>query len=160
VWADLGCGDGIFTAALCTLVSPGGEIYAVDRDPTALRMLALDFDTHYPGTLLHTLLADFARPLTLPALDGIVMANALHFIRDKAALVIRLMQWLKPKGRFIVVEYNTRRANPAVPHPLDEAGFLELAHEAGLRQPRILSRIPSTFLGEMYAGMGFAGRRS
>jgi hypothetical protein len=53
----------------------------------------------------------------------------------------------------MVVEYNTRRGNAAVPYPLDEWGFLALAEEAGLRQAGIVARIPSTFLGEMYAGM-------
>jgi hypothetical protein len=54
----------------------------------------------------------------------------------------------------IVVEYNTARGNPAVPFPLDEMGFLELARATGLREARVLARIPSTFLGEMYAGIG------
>ena len=40
--------------------------------------------------------------------------------------------------------------------PLDEAGFLALVEEVGLRQSRILAKIPSTFLGEMYAGIGLA----
>jgi ubiquinone/menaquinone biosynthesis C-methylase UbiE len=31
VWADVGCGDGIFTTALYSLIQPGGEIYAVDK---------------------------------------------------------------------------------------------------------------------------------
>jgi hypothetical protein len=61
---------------------------------------------------------------------------------------------LKPGGRFILVEYNASWGNFAVPHPLDEDGFLALAGEVGLRQARILARIPSTFLGEMYSGMG------
>jgi len=48
------------------------------------------------------------------------------------------------------------RGNFAVPHPLDETGFLTLAAQVGLPQPRIIAKIPTTFLGEMYAGMGTA----
>jgi hypothetical protein len=68
----------------------------------------------------------------------------------------RLVKLLKPGGRFIVVEYNTRRGNAAVPYPLDEWGFLALAEEAGLGQAEIVARIPSTFLGEMFAGVARA----
>ncbi len=62
---------------------------------------------------------------------------------------------LKRGGRFVVVEYNTGRGNYAVPFPLDEHAFLTLAQEAGLVQAQIMSRIPSTFLGEMYAGIAY-----
>jgi hypothetical protein len=52
------------------------------------------------------------------------------------------------------VEYNTSQGNPAVPYPLDDRNWLELASQVGLRETRIASRIPSSFLGEMYAGTG------
>ena len=154
VWADIGCGDGIFTSALYTLIQPQGEIYAIDRDRFALDALAHNFAESYPGAKLHTRHADFTHELALPTLDGIVMANSIHFVADKAPVLARLIRLLKPGGRLIVVEYNTSRGNPAVPYPLDEHGFLRLAAQVGLHQPRILARIPSSFLGEMYAGMG------
>ena len=121
----------------------------------ALRALARSFRESFPDAPLYPLLADFTRPLTLPALDGLVMANSLHFVRKKTPLLTRLAGSLKPGGRLIVVEYNASRGNFAVPHPLDETGFLTLARKAGLHEARILARIPSTFLREMYAGIAF-----
>jgi ubiquinone/menaquinone biosynthesis C-methylase UbiE len=155
-WADLGCGDGIFTAALVTLLGPGSESYAVDKKRSALDALARNFADSYPGVAPQLILADFSRPLPLPPLDGLLMANSLHFVRHKRPVLEQLLTLLKPGGRLILVEYNTNKENFAVPHPLDETGFLALATEVGLLQPRILVKIPSTFLGEMYAGMGIA----
>jgi ubiquinone/menaquinone biosynthesis C-methylase UbiE len=152
-WADLGCGDGIFTLALYSLSGPGCEIHAVDQDRRALERLAREFSIQYPQAALHTLQADFTRPLPLPSLDGLLMANSLHFVRDKRPLLTRLAELLKPGGALIVVEYNTSRGNVWVPHPLDENGFLDLTAEVGLQSARILARIPSSFLGEFYAGM-------
>jgi ubiquinone/menaquinone biosynthesis C-methylase UbiE len=156
IWADVGCGDGIFTSALHTLVRPGDEIYAVDKDQFALDALVHHFAESYLDALLHPVCADFTRQLTLSALDGLLMANSLHFVMDKAPVLIRLIRLLKPSGRLIVVEYNASRGNPAVPYPLDDKSFLGLAAQVGLRDARILARIPSSFLGEMYVGMGTA----
>jgi SAM-dependent methyltransferase len=155
-WTDLGCGDGIFTAALYSTLEPGSEIYAVDKKKRALDALISNFAESYPNAAPHVIAADFTRGLALPPLDGLLMANSLHFVRRKRPVLDQLVTLLKPGGRLIVVEYNTSRGNFAVPHPLDEAGFLALAEEVGLRQPRILAKIPSTFLGEMYAGIGLA----
>lgn len=153
VWADLGCGDGIFSLALQSLIRPGGEIYAVDTDRHALDALMRHAAESDPDAVFHPLHADFTRPLVLPPLDGIVMANSLHFTQAKTVVLRQLAPLLKPGGRLIVVEYNTSRGNSAVPYPLDERGFLVLTDEVGLGDARIVARIPSSFLGEMYAGM-------
>jgi SAM-dependent methyltransferase len=157
LWADLGCGDGIFTAALHSLIQPGGAVYAVDKSRGVLDRLARNLGHDAPDALVRPVQADFTRPLSLPALDGVVMANALHFVRQKVPVVRQIAGFLKPGGRIIVIEYNTSRGNSWVPHPLDEDGFLALAREVGLRDPRILIKIPSTFSGEMYSGMGVRG---
>ncbi len=80
-WADLGAGDGAFTLALAELIGPAGVIHAVDRDRGALR--ELERHVARDAATVHTLVADFTRPLALPPLDGIVMANSLKFVTPR-----------------------------------------------------------------------------
>jgi len=153
IWADLGAGDGAFTLALAELLGPGATIHTIDRDGAALARGAAEVARRFPGVVVRPQPADFTRPLSLPPLDGIVMANALHFVhdRDKAALVRRLVAWLRPGGRFLLVEYNVDRGNVWVPHPLSFATWAELAARAGLGHVELIGRRPSRFLREIYA---------
>lgn len=155
-WADFGCGEGIFTVVLYELLGPECEIHAVDKNVRSLRNLTKNFSAMHPGAILPAHHADFTQALDLPALDGFVIANALHFLRDslKERVFARLVGLLKPGGRAIVIEYNSHRGNYAVPHPLDEAGFQQLADAVDLEQISITAKTPSSFMGEMYAGVG------
>ena len=72
--------------------------------------------------------ADFTKPIDLPPLDGIVMANSLHFVKDKAPVLALVRDMLKPSGRLLLVEYDADRGNPYVPHPLS---FDDVAHARG-----------------------------
>ena len=153
VWAELGCGDGIFTFLLCELLAPDSHLYAVDRDRMALQRVTQRAATLSLATTLTTLHADFTRPLRLPPLDGILLANALHFVAEKQPLFDSLAALLKAQGKLVVVEYNTRQGNYAVPHPLHEMDFLALTQSASLSEAQIVARAPSTFLGEMYTGV-------
>ena len=153
VWADLGCGEGIFTYLLTTMLQPGSQIYAVDNSQAALLALRRHLTEFNQMVTVQPQLADFTRPLNLPPLDGMVMANSLHFVSAKRSVLVELVKLLKPGGAMVVVEYNTNRGNSAVPHPLDETQFLKLMAEIGLGQARIAARAPSTFLGEMYSGV-------
>lgn len=153
VWADLGCGDGVFTYLLATFLPAGSRLYAVDKAAHQLRSLQRNFAGLELNVSIEPHLADFTQPLSLPPLNGLVMANSLHFVRRKEPVLRQVAGLLKPGGRLVLVEYNTRRANSAVPYPLDETTFLELAARVGLRQAEIVARAPSTFLGEMYTGV-------
>lgn len=155
VWGDLGCGDGVFSYLLCDSLAPGSTLYAVDKDGGALRQLARNLAPHCRNITLYPTQADFTQPLTLPPLDGILMANALHFVQQKAPVLKQLCTLLKPGASLILVEYNTKRGNYAVPYPLDERDFLALTAAAGLQQGQIVARAPSSFLGEMYTGVAF-----
>ena len=75
----------------------------------------------FPGTRLETIEADFRDPLPLPPLDGIIAANAIHFVPEQAALLRRWREYLKPGGRLIVVEYDAEVGNRWVPYPLSFA---------------------------------------
>jgi ubiquinone/menaquinone biosynthesis C-methylase UbiE len=158
VWADLGAGEGAFTLALAELLGPQATLFMVDRDHRALERGAAEVARRYPAIDLRPVAADFSRPLAAPLLDGIVMANSLHFVRHKEPLLARLIGGLKPGGRFLLVEYNTDRGNLWVPHPLSYATWANLAAHAGLSDVRLLGRVPSRFLGEIYSAVATAPR--
>jgi SAM-dependent methyltransferase len=152
-WADLGAGRGAFTLVLAELVGPGAEITAVDRDQDALRDLERAVRARSPATRLTTLTADFTRPLSLTGLDGVVMANSLHFVRDKTPVVTLMRDLLRPGGRFVLVEYDADRGNAWVPYPLSYPRWERIASAAGLRDTRLIGRVPSGFLGAIYAAV-------
>jgi ubiquinone/menaquinone biosynthesis C-methylase UbiE len=150
-WADLGSGWGAFTLALADLLGPGSTIYSVDRDRGSLREQERDMRSRFPGVHVEYVQADFTRPLDLPRLDGIVMANSLHYVKDKGPLVEHVRDYLKPGGRFVLVEYNADRGNMWVPHPLSYPTWEALARRTGFASTRLIARHPSRFLGEIYA---------
>lgn len=155
VWADFGAGSGAFTLALADLLGPGARIYAIDRNIDALRSLTLAMRKTFPGTIVDVRATDFLHPLTLPFLDGLVMANSLHFVpdREKAALIRRLGTLLRPGGQFLLVEYNVDRGNPWVPYPLSYPSWEKLADSAGYTKISRLAARPSRFLGEIYSAV-------
>jgi ubiquinone/menaquinone biosynthesis C-methylase UbiE len=149
-WADLGAGEGAFTLALAELLGPGAHITAVDREAGSLRRLG-DEMRRLPATGLETLTADFTRPLGLTSLDGIVMANSLHFVRNKAPVLVSVREMLRPGGTLLIVEYGADRGNPWVPHPFSYPSWERLAAEAGFEATRLLKTTPSRFLGTLYS---------
>ena len=155
-WADLGAGDGAFTMALAELLGPGAHITAVDRDAGALRRLAAEMGRRFPTTRIETREADFTNVLPLAGLDGVVMANSLHFLRDKQPVLASVKAMLRHGGRLIVVEYGSDRGNPWVPHPFTYARWEQMAAEAGFEQTRQLGAAPSRYLGSMYSAVTFA----
>ena len=157
VWADFGSGSGAFTLALAESLGPGGEIYSVDQDRGALRTQERTMQTQFPQTTVHYLLADFTRPLDFPALDGIVLANALHFQPyARQERVIKLLQsYLRPGGRFLLVEYDVDRGNRWVPQPLSYQKWERLAAEWGFAHTQLLATRPSRFLQAIYAAVSW-----
>jgi SAM-dependent methyltransferase len=155
IWADIGSGTGAFTLALAELLGAEDELYSVDRDAGALRQQERAMQHQFPTLNAHYVQADFTRPLQLPPLDGMVMANALHFVGDsqKEAVVRQLKAYLRPGGRLILVEYNVDRGNMWVPHPLSYPTWEKLAKASGFAYTRLAGRIPSRFLQEFYSAV-------
>ena len=153
IWADLGSGNGAFTLALAELLGPGAEIYSVDKKKNGLRRQEKEVRERYPGSKLRTMTADYTRPLDLPTLDGVVMANALHFQRHKDGVLQLIHDYLRPGGRLILVEYNVDRGNFWVPHPLSYPSWEKLAERNSFVGTRLLKTRPSSFLREIYAAV-------
>ncbi len=151
-WADFGAGSGAFTLALRELVGPAATIYAVDKDRGALNRLESTYRARFPSPdHLIPLNQDFTRPFPLPPLDGIVMANSLHYFKDKEKVLRHARSFLKPNGALVLVEYNVDSGNLWVPYPLSFETFRSLAPRAGFSEPRLLATVPSSFLHEFYS---------
>lgn len=123
-WADLGCGSGLFSRALTGLLQAGSIVYAIDKEPVSLESTN--------GVTIKPLQLDFvANPLPLQNLDGILMANSLHYVKDQYGFIKKAGACLKPGGSFLIIEYDTDNANPWVPYPLSYHSLLKLFHRAG-----------------------------
>jgi ubiquinone/menaquinone biosynthesis C-methylase UbiE len=149
-WADLGAGTGRFTVALAELSGTTGTVHAVDKDKRSLNQIQSSRPMSATITTHHQ---DFIKPLNLENLDGILLANALHFVRDQASLLRQLRPYLKPTGKFIVIEYDIARANPWVPFPVSFENLKKLAPRVGLQEPVKVTTKPSRYHREMYVAV-------
>ncbi len=152
-WADLGSGRGAFTLALADILGPSGRIVSVDRDAGALREQAGELRRRFPEVAVDQRVADFSGPLGVGPLDGIVMANSLHFVRDKAPVLAEVRAALRDGGRLVLVEYDADRGNQWVPFPMTFDTWRRTAEVSGFRDTRWLASVPSRFLGSIYSAV-------
>ena len=150
-WLELGSGSGAFTLALADLLGPGGTIHSVDTDRGALATQARAVHSRFDTVRLDQRVADFTRPLGFSAMDGVLMANSLHFVKDKRPLLDLVRSYLGPAGKLVLVEYDADRGNLWVPHPVSFARWSRVAAEAGFHATRLLGRVPSRFLNAIYS---------
>jgi ubiquinone/menaquinone biosynthesis C-methylase UbiE len=154
-WADLGAGAGTFTRALASLLGPAGVVYAVDRDANALRALARASARDPASAVIRTVVGDFTEPVELPTLDGVVLANALHFVpyAEQPHVLQRIVPLLVERAPLVIVEYERRVANRYVPFPITFDALGTLARECALDAPRLLATRPSRYQGTIYSAV-------
>jgi len=148
-WADLGCGSGLFTTALAQLLPSGSTVYGVDTNPTVRRQAP---SSDRPASII-PVRADFVKdPLTLPLLDGILMANSLHYVKDKPALIQKLRSYMQEESPFLVVEYDTGQPVPIwVPYPISYHSLTRLFKDYTTQK---LGERPSAYgRANMYAAL-------
>lgn len=149
-WADLGCGSGLFTRALAAMLPSGSIVHAVDRD-NPLKPVRMP-----TGSTIHPVQADFLNgPGALPPLDGILIAQAMHYVADKPAFLQLWRSAFRGRGRWLVVEYElSRPVETWVPYPLPFRQLKPLFREAGYANVERLGERPSRYhRGAMYAAL-------
>ena len=157
IWAEFGSGRGAFTLALAELIGPHGTIYSVDKNRAALRDQARVIQKRFSGDQpkIQYLNSDYSLPLSFPSLNGVVMANSLHFHNEKAPILELIYDYLLPQGCLILVEYNADRGNTWVPYPVSYKSWQSLVEEGGFVNTRLLKRVPSSFMGEIYSTISY-----
>jgi SAM-dependent methyltransferase len=141
IWADLGCGDGTFTLALADMLAAGSVVHAIDLDGSALRRIP----SAHKGVQITTHRGDFMKPWPFANLDGILMANSLHYVQDQAAFIRECESQMKPQRHFLVVEYDTSETSRWVPYPVSQARLTRLFERAGYSSVRVLRSRPSIY---------------
>src|SRR5580765_4265912 len=117
VWADLGCGDGTITAALASLLPAGSTVHAIDTDGRALARVP----KRHGDVAIVTHAGDFTSlPWPFDGVEGVLMANALHYVRAQAAF-LRSVDAALHRRRMLLVEYDTTRGNAWVPFPIGQS---------------------------------------
>jgi len=142
IWADLGCGDGTFTLALAHLLAPGSLIHAMDLDGSALR----NIPSTNADVRITTHREDFMKqPWPFADLDGILMANSLHYVKHQAAFIRDCESHMKSQRRFLIVEYDTSAVSRWVPYPVSQTSVIALFKRAGYSSIRVLRSRPSVY---------------
>jgi SAM-dependent methyltransferase len=155
-WADVGAGEGTFTRVLAHLLGRQGAVFAIDHEERAVATLErIASESDRTRARIHALPGDMndlsaVAGLGSSSLDGILFANVLHFTTKPGAVLAQAAALLRPAGRIVVIEYDRRRANPWVPHPLPFDRLVEVAERAGLAAPAERARRRSEYQGEMY----------
>jgi len=134
-WFDLGCGAGLFSNALHALLPHGSLIYAVDKQRATFNAEGIKF-----------LQLDFVKDkLHVSSLDGILMANSIHFVKDKAQFLTRIKKHLLFSGAFLLVEYDMKTSNKWVPYPITLPLAITLFEQAGFEFVYKISERTSLF---------------
>lgn len=145
-WADLGCGAGTFTMALAALLAPGSYIHALDKQQQSLPKTANQVNINYRQANFIT------NPLPLTGLDGVLMANSFHYVKDKEKLIHALKKCFTQQPQYLFVEYDTTSSNPWVPYPIPFASLELLFNKHGYQTKKLAEQV-SRFGGTMYSAL-------
>lgn len=147
-WADLGCGDGVFTELLAGILPLKSTIFAIDKSTQRLNpIMGNEISVNFQK-------ANFEKDeLDFNNLNGILMANSFHYIHDKEKLIKKLEAYFYEKKTFLIVEYDTNVANPWVPFPINFEKLKELFHKFGYKSIEKLNVRKSNYGGEMYIAL-------
>ncbi|WP_353184103.1 class I SAM-dependent methyltransferase [Parapedobacter lycopersici] len=147
-WADLGCGNGVFTEVLAAYLPVHSRITAVDRTYQQLpAIMGNEVSVSFQQ-------ADFvAGELGLQSLQGILLANALHFVKDKEALIQKLEKYFAAQPSFLIVEYDHTIANQWVPYPVPFQKLKKHFAEYGYQHIEKIGERKSMYGGRMYAAV-------
>lgn len=149
VWFDLGAGSGTFTTALSEMLDEESKIHTIDRDEQSLKKIKQP--DHGAKIIIHQW--DFMKDdLIKDKVNGILMANSLHFVEDQVSFLSKIRNTLLPNGRMVIVEYDQRNPNPWVPFPIAFNLLKKLAIQAGFSSVARLGELPSAYNNGMMYG--------
>lgn len=104
--ADIGSGGGYFSFRFAEAVGEKGKVYAVDTSQEFLGYVRGEAERKGLGNVEPVFASGSELNLPERTLDCVFMRNVTHHIKDREVYFRNLSRYLKPDGRFVVIEYN------------------------------------------------------
>jgi ubiquinone/menaquinone biosynthesis C-methylase UbiE len=109
VVADIGAGTGLFSIPFAKAVAPNGIVYAQDIDQGLLDYIA-DKAKKEGVTNIHTVLGVYDDPKLPARVDVAFFHRVLHMIEHRQLFVNNTAPYLKPDGRFVIIDKNPEQS--------------------------------------------------
>ncbi len=139
--ADVGCGTGLYTRALCTELEPQRPVLCVDPTPAMLDQLPASPRMRPVLASAEDLASGHVGLPQAGPLDAVILKESIHHVPDRGRVLAGLASMLSPHGRLLVV-----MLPPSIHHPLFQAAHdrfeelqprpddvVDLLSDAGLR---------------------------
>jgi len=120
---DIGCGTGGLTVEASRQVTPGGLVYAIDRDKKAVALTRRNLSKFGLGNVVQLIQGEATRALgKLPAVDAILIGAGGE---DLARIIDLSFKKLKPEGRIVINAILLETGFIAM-NTLDRLGFRDI----------------------------------
>jgi ubiquinone/menaquinone biosynthesis C-methylase UbiE len=139
VFADIGCGTGLFTFPAAEIGGRTAKVYAVDISPEMLSDVRQRVGELGYANIEAVQSDAYDFKLAGSSADFILICTVLHEIDDKARFLIEAKRISAPGAKIAVIEFNEK-----------ELGF----------GPPISHRLPQTYTGELLMAAGFSDIQS
>jgi len=104
---DYGCGTGSYIRETTRLVGASGVVYALDRNPLAVRR-AHQIAERDGLSNVRTILSDYATGLPDGSMDVVLLYDILHDLSDSEGVLGEIHRVLKPGGILSVSDHHLR----------------------------------------------------
>lgn len=104
---DYGCGTGSYIRETARLVGASGVVYALDRNPLAIRR-AQQIARRNGRSNVRTILSDCSTGLPDDSVDVVLLYDILHDLSDSEGVLGEIQRALKPGGILSVSDHHMR----------------------------------------------------
>ncbi len=124
---DYGCGIGSYTIPIAKLIGERGKVYALDRQPLALKKVKEKAEKERLQNI-HTILSDKDTGLPDESIDIILLYGVLPEIEDKDSVLRELYRVLKPSG-YLSTRYCFRMKKDRILEIMDTTNLYSLVEQ-------------------------------
>jgi ubiquinone/menaquinone biosynthesis C-methylase UbiE len=123
---DYGCGSGSYVEAVVGLTGKSGKLYALDNNPTAIRMVK-QMALKKNFTNVETILTDCETGLPAESIDVVLLYDVFHDLADPQGVLQELWRVLKTDGILSFSDHHLEMEETV--SSLTKNGLFELAEK-------------------------------